>query len=45
MKHSILLKFVIVAIIFTMFSCKEEVTTVSDNAKTTSTSQEHPNLI
>lgn len=43
MKHSILLKFTIVAIIFTMFSCKKEATTVLENQNTTS--QEHPSLI
>ena len=42
-KHSILLKFTIVAIIFTLISCKKEETTILENQNTTS--QEHPNLI
>ncbi len=44
-RHSITLKLAIIALGITIFSCKEEATTVSEGDKTTSKSQEHPNLI
>jgi len=44
-KYNLVLRFAIVAFVITMFSCKEETTTVLDNKKAISTSQEHPNLI
>ncbi|PQJ69399.1 alginate lyase family protein [Polaribacter butkevichii] len=45
LKQHILLNFALVIIVFTMFSCNKETTTVSDSKKATSTSNQHPNLI
>ena len=45
MKNIILLNFAIVALVLTLFSCKKEVTYVSDKEKAVSTSQAHPGLI
>ncbi|QHI38420.1 Exo-oligoalginate lyase [Kordia antarctica] len=44
-RHNTIVKFAIVALVFTIFSCEKEAETVSDNKKSTSTSQQHPNLI
>ena len=38
-------KFALVAIVFTVFSCKKENTAVTTNSETNATSQEHPKLI
>jgi len=40
-----ILNFAIATLVFTIFSCKKEATSVSNNEKTASTSQEHPKLI
>ena len=43
--QNIILKFATVALVFTMYSCKKETTTVSKNNATTQTDQAHPKLI
>lgn len=43
--QNIILKFATVALVFTMYSCKKETSTVSKNNATTQTDQAHPKLI